>query len=136
MFWQFRIGCGVYFFVKNCCSNIHSAKRLQSVLETQTGQISNRNEIIKGKKKKSCECQSRSPNPRRILMDKAISSTKTLLKHLNKLPKKLWRFRCKVTKKERFLNRNQKEKKKRSTPKSPIRFRLTNTQHKNIKKVT
>jgi tRNA A-37 threonylcarbamoyl transferase component Bud32 len=42
----------VFFFCKSCCSNIHSAKRLQrSILETQTGQISNRKEIIKGKKR-------------------------------------------------------------------------------------
>jgi hypothetical protein len=86
----------IFFFVKTVAPTFiqHSAKRLQrSVLETLTGQISNRNEIIKGEKRRNCECQSRSPNSRRILMDKTISSTKTLLKHLNELPKKLWRFR-------------------------------------------
>jgi hypothetical protein len=61
-------------------------------------------------------------------MDRTIRSSKTPLTHLNKLPKKPWRSKCKEAVEKRFPNRKQREKKK-TTPKSPIRFKITNMQH-------
>jgi hypothetical protein len=67
-------------------------------------------------------------------MDTTIESRNAPYKHLNRLLKKPWRFRCEVIVEKRFPKRNQKEKKRRSTPKSPIRLGLTNKQHNsNIK---
>jgi hypothetical protein len=60
-----------------------------------------------------CECNPRKSLSRHNLIDTIIGSTNTPIKHINKLPKKPWRFKCNVIVKKRFPKRNQQEKKKK-----------------------
>jgi hypothetical protein len=59
-----------------------------------------------------CKCSMRKLLPRCNLMDEAIESTNTPIKHLNRLTQKPWRFRSIVTMKKRFSKRNYIEESK------------------------